>query len=157
MAKATVNVIQTLRNTAKRISKSNDYQWGHMGSCNCGFLAQEITMLKKNEIHAWAMQRHGDWSEQLNDYCQTSGLPMDNLITRILETGFDADDIKHLERLSSKSVLNNLPLEKRNLKHNVKADVALYLITWADMLENKLLAEVKLPEFQAETIPGEAN
>jgi hypothetical protein len=84
--------------------------------------------LRKEEIHARAMQRHGDWSEQLNDYCQTSGLAMDNLITRILNCGFDPDDLKHLERLSCKNVLKTLPPEKRNLKHNVKDDVVLYLM-----------------------------
>lgn len=73
MARASFEIIQALRNTAQTISKSTTYQWGHMGLCNCGFLAQEITHLRKEQIHTRAMQRHGDWTEQLNDYCFTSG------------------------------------------------------------------------------------
>jgi hypothetical protein len=34
-----------------------------MGACNCGFLAQEITHLRKAEIHSRAMQSTGDWNE----------------------------------------------------------------------------------------------
>ena len=71
----TPSVIQLLRSTAQELEVCSDYQWGHMGSCNCGFLARNITPLPKNEIHSFAMQRPGDWSEQLNDYCPGSGLP----------------------------------------------------------------------------------
>ncbi len=48
------------------------------------------------------MQRYGDWNEQLNDYCPTSGFPMDELISEMMNFGFDRDDLKNLERLSDK-------------------------------------------------------
>jgi hypothetical protein len=67
MAKASLELIEALRKTANKLTNSNNYQWGHMGACNCGFLAQEVTQFRKEEIHARAMQRYGDWSEQLND------------------------------------------------------------------------------------------
>lgn len=146
MAKASLEIITTLRNTANRIANSNDYQWGHMGACNCGFLAQEVTHLRKAEIHSRAMQGTGDWNEQLNDYCPTSGLPMDDLIGELLKLGFDVDDLKHLERLSSIEILRSFPLEQRNLKHNVKADVVKYLQTWASLLETKLIQKISLPK-----------
>ena len=143
MAKASLEVIDALRNTAKRLEQSNQYQWGHMGLCNCGFLAQEVTKLTKAEIHTRAMQSSGDWNEQLNDYCPTSGLPMDNLISELLALGFDADDLKHLERLSDGRVLQQLPWEKRSLHHNSKKDTVTYMRTWAGLLEEELLGEIQ--------------
>lgn len=148
MATINIELIHALRNAAKKIEASNQYQWGHMGLCNCGFLAQEITSLRKEEIHARAMQRHGDWTEQLNDYCPTSGLPMDDLISEMLAFGLDSDDLKHLERLSDGKVLRALPFEKRNLKQNIKADVVLYLNTWADVLESKVIEKITLPSLE---------
>ena len=138
MAKATWEVIAALRSTAERLAKSADYQWGHMGSCNCGFLAQEVTHLKKDEIHKRAMQRYGDWNEQLNDYCPSSGLLMDNLISDLLSFGFDISDLKNLERLSDPAILQSIPPETRNLRHNNKADVILYFHQWATVLEDEM-------------------
>ncbi len=146
MAKASNEVLNALVNTIDRIEKSRDYQWGHMGSCNCGFLAQELTSLKKEEIHAKAMEGHGDWNEQLTDYCPTSGLPMDDVISQMLAAGFDSDDLKHLEKLSSPEILEVIPLAERNLRHNNKADVIKYIKVWADQIEQKLLLEVELSE-----------
>lgn len=139
-----VEKIEVLRKVAKKIESSSTYQWGHMGLCNCGFLAQEITMLTKEEIHRRAMQRHGDWSEQLNDYCPTSGLPMDDLISELLAFGFTREELSHLEKLSEPTVLNALPPGQRNLKHNVKKDVVVYMTTWATNLEEKLLHSIQL-------------
>ncbi|QOI97821.1 MAG: hypothetical protein HRU69_10125 [Flammeovirgaceae bacterium] len=145
MAHVTPEVIDILRKTAEALRKSTAYQWGHMGLCNCGFLAQQITRLRKDEIHRMAMQRHGDWTEQLNDYCPASGLPMDELIATVLKFGFDIDDLKHLERLSGPSVKRNLPNARRNLSFNVKDDVICYLEAWADQLEAELITEINLP------------
>lgn len=143
MAQSSLEIVSVLRNTAKKIEASDSYQWGHMGLCNCGFLAQEITRLTKVEIHQRAMQRHGDWTEQLNDYCPSSGLPMDDLISELLSFGFDADDLKHLEKLSDGKILRLIPLHERDLKHNLKKDVVKYLKTWATLLEDELVANIK--------------
>jgi hypothetical protein len=147
MARASLEIIQTLRRTAIKLEQADTYQWGHMGLCNCGFLAQEITQLQKQEIHSYAMVRQGTWSEQLNDYCPNSSLPMDDLISRMLHFGFDADDLKHLEKLSDQRVLDLLPAESRSLIHNAKEDVVKYMRTWADMLENELIEHLMLPAF----------
>lgn len=147
MARQTLPIIDALRATAAKLQASGIYQWGHMGACNCGFLAQEITKLRKDEIHHRAMQRHGDWNEQLNDYCPTSGLPMDDLISELLAFGFDINDLKHLERLSDPKVLRALPPEHRNLARNIKNDVVLYLHTWANRIEAQMLATVNLPAY----------
>jgi len=137
---------ETLRRAAARLEKSNDYQWGHMGLCNCGFLAQEITLLTKAEIHSRAMLKTGDWSEQLNDYCPTSGLPMDELITELLNIGFTRTNLQNLERLADPEILKRMPANRQKPKHNVKQDVILYLQTWAAYLEAELLNQIALPE-----------
>ena len=146
MAQSTLPVIQALRDTAQRLATQAPYQWGHMGSCNCGHLAQTVTKLTKAEIHARAMQRYGDWERQLLDYCPTSGLPIDQTIDEMLAAGFTRTDLTHLERLSDPVVLAAIPFERRNaLRHNQRDDVVLYLRTWADLLENQLLDDIQLP------------
>jgi hypothetical protein len=139
MAKATAELIAALRRTAAKLDKGVGYQWGHMGSCNCGHLAQELSGLSKAEIHAYAMRKYGDWTEQVQDYCPSSKMPMDLLISTMLEAGLSTDDLKNLERLSDQSVLENLKGGKRYLNKNSRADVVEYLKTWASMLENEYL------------------
>jgi hypothetical protein len=145
MAAALPQVIEALRATARALEKAPDYQWGHMGACNCGFLAQQVTRRTRAEIHQFAMARHGNWTEQLNDYCPDSGLPLDLLIADLLAFGFSLADLKHLEWLSDEAVLQALPGGKRFLKHNVKEDVILYLRTWAAILEEKFASQIALP------------
>ena len=141
MAKPTPELTDALRKTAEKLKSSTNYQWGHMGSCNCGFLAQEITRLSKGEIHQYALRKSGDWTEQANDYCPTSGYPLDLSISEMLNIGLDLKDIKHLEKLSDPEVLSGLPDGKKFLKHNNKDDVVLYLLTWARILEEKIIRE----------------
>ncbi|MBN8650158.1 MAG: hypothetical protein J0L67_01945 [Cytophagales bacterium] len=145
-------MIEALRRATSKLAHSNDYQWGHMGLCNCGFLAQQITALTKSEIHSRAMLKQGDWSEQLNDYCPTSGLPMDELITELLATGFTRENLQNLERLADPEVLRHMPGNRQNPKHNVKQDVILYINTWATCLENELLNKITLPEISASLV-----
>lgn len=148
MAKASIEIVSVLRNTAAKILSSDHYQWGHMGLCNCGFLVQEVTSLRKEEIHNRAMMRSGDWSDQLNDYCATSGLPIDDLINEMLAMGFEREDFRHLEKLSAPSVLRSLPPQERNLHHNVKTDVAKYLRAWAHLLEDQLVEYIDRDEIE---------
>ena len=146
MAKPNPELIHALRKTAQKLANSLHYQWGHMGSCNCGHLVQEVTQLSKAEIHDYAMRtRGGDWSEQAMDYCPTSGYLMDQVISIMLEAGLEVQDFKHLERLSDKQVLRTLPEEERNLQHNRRDDVMKYLLAWARLLEEQWLSQVELP------------
>lgn len=117
-----------------------------MGGCNCGNLAQELTKLTKGQIHAYAMQRYGDWNEQVDDYCPTSQFPLDLVINEMLNAGLMLEDLKHLEKLDDRAVLQRLPLEKRHLRHNVRDDVVTYMTEWANLLEEQLLEKIKLPE-----------
>lgn len=151
MAKPNPELIYALRNAAQKLQDSQNYQWGHMGSCNCGYLVQEVTKLSKADIHEYAMRtRGGDWSEQALDFCPTSGYLMDQVISYMLDAGMDIADFKHLERLSDKEVLQKLPLEERYLRHNYKKDVVKYMNAWAELLEEKLMANISLGHIQEE-------
>lgn len=145
MAKPEIPVIQALRETERRLNQSDAYQWGHMGHCNCGFLAQVVTHQSASEIHGRAMRGHGDWSEQLNDYCPTTGVSLDGLITELIHLGFEREDLKHLERLSDPEVLALMPGRGIHLKHNRKEDVVAYLRAWAGLLESQWAATQQPP------------
>lgn len=138
MANATPSLISLLRETANHLDASDEYQWGHMGMCNCGFLARTVTGLSEHVIHEAALQRGGDWEQQANDYCPTSGLMIDSIIATMIAIGLTPEDIAHLEKLSDNEVLQRLPAERRYLSRNVKRDVVLYLREWAEMLEERV-------------------
>ncbi len=145
MATPTLALIEALRMTAKKLEQGAPYMWGHMGACNCGNLAQSLTGFTKAEIHAFAMRGVGDWSEQVQEYCGSANAPLDLVIEKLLATGLTQQDLISLERLSADKVLERLPLEKRYLSKNNKLDVVLYMKTWADLLEDELSNEVRLP------------
>ena len=147
MARPTPELIEALRRTAKKLKDGAPYQWGNMGGCNCGNLAQELTKLNKDQIHQYAMQRYGDWNEQVDDYCPTSHMPLDVVINEMLNAGLMVEDLKHLEKLDDRAVLLRFPFEKRFLKHNVRDDVVIYMNAWADLLEEKFLEKITLPAF----------
>jgi hypothetical protein len=142
MAIANPALIAAIERTASKLQQGGTYQWGHMGACNCGNLAQELTPFSKAEIHQYAMQRHGDWNEQLIDYCPTSGYPIDLIVTKMLEFGLSLDDLAHLERLSDPQILGQMSQEKRNsLNKNTRTDVIFYLSSWANLLREKWITE----------------
>jgi hypothetical protein len=145
MAIPSIPLISVVRKASRQIASGAPYQWGHMGSCNCGHLAQAITQQTKGQIHSQAMQRHGDWEQQLRDYCPQSGLPMDELIDSILALGLSRKDLSNLEKLADPVILQALPSNRRYLRHNVRDDVVLYLDTWANLLEKELLDQVQSP------------
>jgi hypothetical protein len=142
MAHATLELIAALRTTAARLEAGGEYQWGHMGACNCGHLAQTITSLPKRDIHEWALERVGDWETQANQYCPTSGYRIDDVISAMLALGMTRRDIRNLERLADPEVLARLPADTRRLAHNRREDAILYLREWAVLLELKLPAHV---------------
>lgn len=147
MKKIKPELIAAIERTAKKLKDGAAYQWGHMGACNCGNLAQELTYLSKAEIHRYAMERSGDWNDQLLEFCPSSGYPIDLIIEKMLDFGLSLDDLGHLERLSSPKVLQAIPFERRNsLSKNRKEDVILYLQTWAKILRNQWTKEHHLED-----------
>lgn len=145
MANPSIKIIDSLRKTAQQLENGNRYEWGHMGSCNCGNLAQTITTFSRAEIQKYALEKRGDWSEQLIDYCPTSGYPMDMIIEKMIDFGFSRQDLNHLEWLSDREILNEIGLEY--LDRNLKANTILYLKTWANLIENQLIKNISLPDF----------
>lgn len=145
MATSSMELIEALRQTAQKLESGATYHWGHMGACNCGNLAQELLQVSKAEIHAWALEsREGDWSEQTEEYCATSNLPMDLMLRKMLDKGLTAHDLRHLEKLSSPQIIAQLPESERELNYHHKADVIRYLKAWASLLENSFLEDVNI-------------
>lgn len=139
MAKSNPKLISKLRETASQIESGADYNWGHVGKCNCGHLLQAITPMNSAEIYKQAQtQKLDEWSEYANDYCPASGIPLDNMIDALLDVGLELTDIHHLEYLSNKEVLDALPGGFRYLQKGSKEDAIMYMNTWADLLEVQL-------------------
>lgn len=146
--------MKAIRTAAKKIQEGTHYQWGHMGGCNCGHLAQELTPYSKREIHEYAMRKSGDWTDQVEDYCSTSAMPMDEIISSMMDSGLERKDMIDLERLKNQEVRRFMGERGIKLSHNIKQDVVDYMFAWADLLEEKLLSNIKLPEsmeFEKET------
>lgn len=150
MARPEPRLIEALRSTAQRLESGASYRWTHMGMCNCGHLAQTVTGRRKEELHRMAQEKAGDWSQQVVDYCPTSGFPMDHVITSLLDLGLSQSDLRHLEWLSDRAILRQIPARHRSgsghyLDRRRRSDVVLYMRTWADQLENQWLMSQSVP------------
>ena len=144
MAYANIELINALRETAKRLKTGTHYAWGNHGSCNCGNLLQVVTKLSKEEIIRYAQTGTGEWSELAEDYCGVTDAPVSLLIHKLEQLGLTATDIHNLEYLEDKDVLKKLPGGFRWLKRNIKEDVIGYFETFADLLEEKLIGQVDI-------------
>ncbi|WMJ73730.1 hypothetical protein RCC89_11220 [Cytophagaceae bacterium ABcell3] len=147
MAKPSVELIDALRKTAKRVSVKSNYEWKDIGACNCGNLVQVVTDLNKKEISNYGIKKHGDWEMLVRLYKKDSGYKIDDIITEMLNIGFILDDLVHLENLSDRKILSRIP-ETKFLKRDRKDDVVLYLNTWADMMEEALYKEIEISEIK---------
>jgi hypothetical protein len=145
MSSATLLLVDGLRKAASNLRGGSYYAWGHHGACNCGHLLQVVTRLSKEEILTYAHTGTGEWTELAEESCSVSGAPISLLIKRLEETGLTPTDIHNLEYLEDRKVLERLPGGFRWLKKNVREDVILYFETFADILEEKFLATIKIP------------
>ena len=127
-------LIEALERAANELRVGAPYQWGHFGACNCGHLARALTARPVAEIHAAAVERAADWGDAAVEYCPTSGLPLDHIITEMLAAGVTLDELRHLERLSDRKVLRRVG---RPLRHNRRDDVIAYLQAWASLLREE--------------------
>lgn len=155
MAYANTELIQALRDTAKRLKNGAHYAWGNHGSCNCGNLLQSVTQLTRQEILQYAHTGFGEWTELAEEYCSVTDAPVSLLVSKLTDIALTPTDIHNLEYLDNREVLQNLPGGFRWLKRNVREDVIAYFETFAEMLENKLLQQVVLPAdlFKQEAVP----
>ncbi|GAA0549098.1 hypothetical protein [Chitinophaga japonensis] len=145
MAHPNVELIAALRETARRLKNGAPYAWGNHGTCNCGNLLQVITRYSKEDILRYAHTGMGEWTELAEDYCVTSNAPVGLLISRLMEKGLTPSDIHNIEYLQDRTVLEHLPGGFRWLKRNQREDVILYMETFATLLEERLLQQVKIP------------
>jgi hypothetical protein len=143
MTLPSLRLVTALRSTAARLDSGAAYQWGHLGSCNCGHLVQTVCRLDKSEIHRWALERDGDWEQLANDYCPTSGYHIDDVISELLALGLTTEDLGHLEKLDGADVLAALPGGHRWLTRNLRSDLVLYLRCWADLIEGRIEGKIE--------------
>jgi hypothetical protein len=67
------------------------------------------------------------------------------MIKKLTDIGLTPSDIHHLEYLDDKSVLEKLPGGFKWLKRNQREDVILYFSTFADILEESYLNNIRIP------------
>lgn len=139
MAKPSLPLITALRATADRIESGARFHWNHMGSCNCGHLAQTLTQIEPKKLHQMALANAGDWSEQARDYCPDSGYPLDRIIEIMVGAGLNTVDIANLERLSDTEVLTRMGYKSCDNPPDFRTreDAVSYMRAWADVLETK--------------------
>ena len=149
MTAATWNLAAALRVTAARLRGTASYQWGHFGACNCGHLAQTLTQKTPADIQraaveaaSWARPPVDDWTDAAIEYCPTSGLPIDAILSEMLDAGLTLEAIRRLEYLADPRVLRRLPAGRRHLRRNSRDDLILYLEVWADLLDEEMAPEV---------------
>lgn len=136
MARPTLELVTALRTTAARLEAGSSYKWSDFASCNCGNLVQSVTALSPRAIYEAAFARSGDWGEQAREFCPSSGYPIDFVLSRLFELGLDAEDVRHLERLSDDRVLRALGVQE--LVYTRREDVVRYMRAWAGLLEAQL-------------------
>jgi hypothetical protein len=143
MAKPSINLIQALRETAERLRNGAHYAWGHHGACNCGNLVQVLTDFTPGEILRYAHTGTGEWTELAEEFCSTSNAPVNLVMSKLMEAGLTPTDIHHIEYLTDRDVLNNLPGGFRWLRRNLREDVIEYFDAFAGMLQKQLLREIE--------------
>jgi hypothetical protein len=150
MAHPNITLINALRSTATLLQQGNHYAWGNHGSCNCGNLLQTVTTLSAKDILTYAHSGVGEWSELAVDYCGVTSAPHTMMISKLEEIGLTPSDIHNIEYLEDKQVLQQLPGGFRWLSRNNKEDVIVYMNTFANMLEEKLVhsSDVKFYNMQ---------
>lgn len=71
----------------------------------------------------------------IKNCCAGTGHRVDDLFETLVQVGFTHEDVRHLEYLSDRRVLQHLEGGFRYLRKNQVEDVTLYLNTLAGLLE----------------------
>jgi len=123
------SLVDALHIVADRLAAGAPYQWGHMGQCNCGHLAQVVSERTAAEIHGSAIARAtGEWTEFANDYCAGSGSLIDDVFAGLLAAGLTREDIIHAENLDDPHVVARLGFTPRR---NDREHAIAYSNAWA--------------------------
>jgi len=127
--------VNSLRQVAENLEDGADYNWGNATKCNCAHLVQCLAPDTAVPALRDIRPQLDEWSEFANDYCPHSGASTDQLLDSLYENGLTYEYIHQLEYLSNRNVLEALPGGFRYLEHGKRHHVALYLRTWASLLE----------------------
>ena len=123
------SLVDALYVVADRLAAGAPYQWGHMGQCNCGHLAQVLCERTAGEIHGSAISMAtGEWTEFANDYCAGTGSLIDEVFADLLAAGLTREDIIHTENLDDPAVVARLGFTPRR---NEREDAIAYFKAWA--------------------------
>ena len=87
----------------------------------------------------------GEWTELAEDYCGITDAPVSLLLIKLQQLGLTPTDIHNIEYLEDKEVLMHLPGGFRWLSRNKREDVIMYMETFAELLEEKLVKQIEIP------------
>jgi hypothetical protein len=78
--------------------------------------------------------------------CSASGLPYREVISRLVEAGFESADFQHLEDLSDKQIRERAGLPEEAIFEDREDRTAFirYARAWADILEEKALVDLAM-------------
>lgn len=147
MARSSQALINAFRRVAGNLESGAEYNWGNATKCNCAHLVQCLAPDSAEATLRELRPQLDEWTEFANDYCPHSGASTDQLLDALYEHGLTHEDIHQLEYLSNRKVLAALPGGFRYLEHGNRRHVALYLRTWASLLE--LEQKRQAPSFNA--------
>ena len=144
MAKATIELINALRLTAHSLRNGAYHSWGHHGACNCGNLVQSVTKFTKEEILQYAHTGTGEWTELAQEFCPITNAPLTLVFGKLTAIGLTPTDIHHIEYLSDRKILEQLPGGFRWLKRNKREDAIAYFDSFANVLEEQWLLSIDI-------------
>lgn len=128
-----MNKIEALRETAKRVL-TRHYDWVNSAACNCGHLAQVVMGLNRTQLtRKLGSDQSTTYENRVRDLmCRVTNKPMIKVIQALIDFGFTAKEIMHLEDLDDPAIIGRA---KKHFHYKTPAHVADYLNAWADMLE----------------------
>ena len=135
MARASRHLIESLRQVAENLENGANYNWGNATRCNCAHLVQCLEPETASQALRAIRPQLDEWTEFANDYCPHSGASTDQLLDILYAHGLTHDEVHEVEYLSNRRVLEALPGGFRYLEHGNRRHVALYMRTWASLLE----------------------
>lgn len=150
-------LLAAIEHAADDIEHGAPFEWGHVGRCTVGHIAQRLAAMSDREIVAAFEQTLDQWREHAAEYfdvaigdeplattesphqkCPQVGASMRRIYRLFHLAGLDAEDIGHLEFLSDPTVLAHIPPSRRaRLRRNDARDVVLYLRTMAHLLRTE--------------------
>ncbi|MGA1525967.1 MAG: hypothetical protein ACO4CZ_18540 [Planctomycetota bacterium] len=131
---ANLRLAFALRKTADRLADGARYEWGHVGRCNCGHVAQTLTDFDDRQILRIFGQDLSEWTEHARNRCADTNRDLVALFDVLHTAGMSHEDVLHLENLSDPRILARMPDGDRDLQRNERHDVVRYLRAYADLL-----------------------